>query len=121
MGGSSAVSNVVLQQLEMYAGSVRRISGADRYATAVNLSASTFAANSVSTVYLATGSAFPDGLSVGPVAGAKGAPLLLVPSSSLPDSVAAELKRLDPSQVVIIGGPSAVNEAVRAEVRALWP
>ncbi len=121
MGGSSAVSNVVLQQLETYAGSVRRISGADRYATAVNLSASTFAANSVSTVYLATGSAFPDGLSVGPVAGAKGAPLLLVPSSSLPDSVAAELKRLDPSQVVIIGGPSAVNEAVRAEVRALWP
>ena len=121
MGGSSAVSNVVLQQLEMYAGSVRRISGADRYATAVNLSASTFAANSVSTVYLATGSAFPDGLSVGPVAGAKGAPLLLVPSSSLPDSVAAELKRLDPSQVVIIGGPSAVNETVRAEVRALWP
>ncbi len=121
MGGSSAVSNAVLQQLEGYASNVRRISGADRYATAVNLSASTFGANSVRTVYLATGSAFPDGLSVGPVAGANRAPLLLVPSSSLPDSVAAELKRLDPSQVVIIGGPSAVNESVRTEVRALWP
>ena len=121
MGGPSAVSNAVLQQLESYAGSVRRISGADRYATAVNLSASTFADSTVSTVYLVTGSKFPDGLSVGPVAGAGGTPLLLVPSGSLPDVVAAELKRLDPTRVVIIGGPFAVNESVRTEVRALWP
>ncbi|HEV8054086.1 MAG TPA: cell wall-binding repeat-containing protein, partial [Candidatus Limnocylindrales bacterium] len=121
MGGTSMVSNAVLQQLGGYAGTVRRIAGADRYATAVNLSASTFAANSVNTVYLAAGSSFPDGLSAGPVAGARGAPLLLVPSGFLPDSVAVELKRLDPSQVIIVGGTAIVTETVRNQIRALWP
>ncbi|MBA2768864.1 MAG: cell wall-binding repeat-containing protein [Sporichthyaceae bacterium] len=121
MGGTSAVSTDVFERLKGYAASVRRMSGADRYATAVNLSASTFAANGVKTVYLATGSSFPDGLSAGPVAGTRGGPLLLVPSSFLPDSVASELRRLDPSQVVIVGGTSAVSESVRNQVRALWP
>jgi putative cell wall-binding protein len=111
----------VLQQLSAYATTVRRIAGADRYATAVNLSASIFAANSVGTVYVAAGSSFPDGLSAGPVAGIKGAPLLLVPSTFLPASVATELRRLDPSRVVIVGGTAIVRETVRDQIRALWP
>ena len=115
------MSNGVLEQLKGYGASVTRVAGADRYATAVSLSASTFAANSVSTVYVAAGSSFPDGLSTGPVAGLKGQPLLLVPSSSLPATVAAELKRLDPSSVVIVGGTTIVNETVRKQIRAIWP
>jgi len=121
MGGTSMVSDGVLQQLSAYATTVRRIAGADRYATAVNLSASIFAANSVGTVYVAAGSSFPDGLSAGPVAGIKGAPLLLVPSTFLPASVATELRRLDPSRVVIVGGTAIVRETVRDQIRALWP
>ncbi|MEO7296344.1 MAG: cell wall-binding repeat-containing protein, partial [Candidatus Limnocylindria bacterium] len=121
MGGTSVVSDAVLQQLKPYAASVRRVAGADRYATAVNLSATTFAANSVGTAYVAVGSAFPDGLAAGPVAGRTGSPLLLVMSDSLPPAVATELKRLDPSQVVIIGGTAVVSETVRDQIRALWP
>jgi putative cell wall-binding protein len=100
---------------------VRRIAGADRYATAVDLSASTFAANSVGTVYVASGTSFPDGLSAGPVAGRQGSPLLLVPSNFLPSSVAAELRRLDPKRVIIVGGSSVVNDTVRRQIVALWP
>ena len=108
-------------QLRAYAPTVRRVSGEDRYATAVSLSASTYAANSVGDVYVASGTAFPDGLSVGPLVGRRGVPLLLVPSDAVPASVAAELLRLDPSRVIIIGGTSVVSEAVRQQILALWP
>jgi len=120
MGGTGAVGDNVVGQLRAYAPSVQRIAGADRFSTAVALSAATFAANSVSNVYIATGGSYPDGLAAGPVAGANGAPLLLV-GNSLPASVAAELRRLDPANVLIIGGTGVVSETVRSQIRALWP
>jgi putative cell wall-binding protein len=70
---------------------------------------------------VATGASFPDGLSAGPIAGLRGGPLLLVPASWLPSVVATELKRLDPTTIVIVGGPSAVSDGVRTQIRALWP
>ena len=121
MGGTSMVSEAVLTQLRTHAGTVTRIAGADRYQTAVNLSASTFGANSIHTAFVAAGTSFPDGLSAGPVVGLYGSPLLLVPSNSLPTSVADELRRLDPARVIIIGGTAVVRETVRQQVRALWP
>ena len=121
MGGTGIVSDAVLNQLKAYAPTVRRVSGADRYATAVSLSASSYAANSVGDVYLASGTAFPDGLSVGPLVGRRGLPLLLVPPDALPASVAAELLRLDPTRIIIIGGTSVVSEALRQQILALWP
>jgi len=121
MGGSGVVSEAVVSQLRAYTSNVVRIAGGDRYATAVALSAATVVADGAATVYLATGSSFPDGLSAGPVAGLRAAPLLLVPASGLPASVANELVRLDPGTVVFVGGTGVISEALRAQVRALWP
>jgi putative cell wall-binding protein len=99
---------------------VTRVSGSDRYASSAALSAASFAANGPSTVYVATGKAFPDGLTAGPVAGKRKGPLLLVPGTSLPSSVAAELLRLNPTNIVIVGGPQAVTDTVRNAIRDLW-
>ena len=121
MGGPGAVTDAVVAQLQGYAGSIERIFGADRYATAVALSRATHGANSVSTVYLATGTAYPDGLSAGPVAGTQSAPLLLVRPNAVPAVVADELRRLDPTVVVFVGGSGAISDGVREAVRALWP
>jgi putative cell wall-binding protein len=121
MGGPGVVSDAIVAKLASYAPSVVRMAGQTRYSTAVALSAASFAANSVDTVYLATGAAFPDGLSAGPVAGLRGGPLLLVPTNSLPPEVAAELQRLDPTNVVFVGGPGVISDALRSQVRALWP
>lgn len=121
MGGPTVVTDAVVARLRAHASRVDRIAGADRYETAVSLSRAVHAANSVSTVYLATGNAYPDGLSAGPVAGGASAPLLLVQPTSLPAAVADELRRLDPATVVFVGGPSAISDAVRNAVRALWP
>ena len=121
MGGPGAITDAVVGQLRGYAGSVERVFGADRYATAVALSRATHGPDSVSTVYLATGTAYPDGLSSGPVAGTQSAPLLLVRPNALPAVVADELRRLDPTNIVFVGGSGAIGDGVREAVRALWP
>jgi len=121
MGGSGVVSDAVVAQLRAHAPDVQRVAGVDRYATAVALSEATYAANSVTHVYVATGKSFPDGLTVGPVAAWWKGPLLLVPGNQLPSGVAAELRRLDPTNVVIVGGSSVVTDGVRDAIRALWP
>jgi serine protease len=120
VGSAGAVSSGVATRLAEHA-SVSRIAGPDRYASAAALSTASFATNGPKTVYVATGDVFPDGLTAGPLAGMRNGPLLLVPRTSLPAVVATELRRLDPTNVVIVGGPMVVSDAVRDQIRALWP
>jgi putative cell wall-binding protein len=115
LGGGGAVSDGVLSKLRSYASTVIRWSGADRYATAATISARSFAPG-VKAVYLATADTFPDALSGGAVAGRVGGPILLVNRNSVPSATAAELARLKPAKIVILGGTSVVSESVRLGV-----
>jgi putative cell wall-binding protein len=104
----------VQRQLAAYTtGTVTRLAGADRYAAAAAVSANTVTAP-VTTVYLATGATFPDALAGAPLAGASGSPVLLVRRDTIPASVHAELTRLKPEKIVVLGGPGSVSDAVRA-------
>jgi len=116
LGGSSVVGAGVATALASYAGSVVRWSGPDRYATAAAISKSAFAPG-VPVAYIATGTTFPDALSGGAAAGRSGGPILLVKQGELPASTAAELARLKPSRIVILGGASAVSDAVASALR----
>lgn len=49
-----------------------------------------------------------------PLAVAAGAPLLLVPRDCLPDAVAAELDRVAPERLVVVGGEHAVPAGVES-------
>ncbi|MCL4078625.1 cell wall-binding repeat-containing protein [Coriobacteriia bacterium Es71-Z0120] len=95
----------------------RRLSGADRYATAVRISQSGFRTGS-DVVVVASGEGFPDALSAAGLAGAYDAPLLLVRKTALPDMVRQEIDRLGPSRVFVIGGPGAVSDAVVSALAA---
>lgn len=117
LGASGVVSNGVADSLAAFtAGSVQRLAGANRYATAAAISAATYAPGA-SVVYLATGANFPDALAGAAVAGSQGAPILLVTQDSIPAATAAELQRLHPSRVVILGSMGVVSEAVRILVQ----
>ena len=119
LGGVNAISADVAAQLQPYAATpIARRAGIDRYETAVQVSRATFAAN-VPRVFIATGANFPDGLAGGPAAAISGGPLLLVRPDSLPASVRDELARLNPARVTILGGTTAVNESVRAQITRL--
>lgn len=97
-----------------------RLFGADRYATAVEISKNSFP-DGTTAVFIATGTNFADALSAAPAAASVDAPLLLTRPSTLPPAVAAEITRLDPDTVYIAGGTGAVSTAVENAIRALDP
>ncbi|WP_432491195.1 cell wall-binding repeat-containing protein [Kineococcus gypseus] len=99
---------------------VQRFGGADRYATSA-LVAAEFAPADVERVFLASGEVFPDGLAAGAAAARFGAPLLLTRAGALPAAVEAELVRLSPPAVHVVGGPVRVGERVLERVRELLP
>lgn len=92
-----------------------RIAGSDRFATAAALSAAMFDPG-VPTVHIATGVAFPDALAAGPAAAFMGGPVLLVEPGRIPEATRSELQRLDADEIVVLGGASAVSDAVKDEL-----
>lgn len=98
---------------------VDRVAGADRYEVAVNISKQQYPTTSP-VVFVASGVTYPDALSAGPAAASSsGGALLLTTPDVLPPVVLAELTRLAPEQVFIVGGPNSVSPAVEAVISAL--
>ena len=96
---------------------VSRISGNNRYATAVEVSKKAFP-KGAPVAYVVSGAQFADALSVGPLAGTQG-PILLTERDSLPPVTVKELQRLKPKEIVIVGGPAAVSVAVENQLKKL--
>ena len=115
LGGTSVVSAGVQAALAGYtAGTVTRIAGSDRYATAAAISAAHFDPG-VSVVYIATGDNYPDALS-GAVAAALGpGPVLLVAGGTIPPAVVTS-KRLKPGRIVILGGVAVVSAGLQTKL-----
>ncbi|MFB2583007.1 cell wall-binding repeat-containing protein [Herbiconiux sp. P15] len=97
-----------------------RIAGADRYEVSVNTSKEGFP-DGADTVYVVSGEKFPDALSAAPAAATDDAPILLTTAASLPPVVLAELERLDPSSIVVVGGTSSVTPAVQTALEKVAP
>jgi putative cell wall-binding protein len=121
LGASGVVSSHVADQLRHYSSNVSRLSGDDRYATAVSVSRSTYGSAGADTVFVATGTKFPDGLAGGPTAAITPGPLLLVQPNALPSEVATELRRLDPGKVIVLGSSGVVSDAVVSAIDAALP
>ncbi|MCU1638879.1 MAG: LytC [Microbacteriaceae bacterium] len=99
---------------------VERLSGADRYEVAVAVSQRAFP-STAPVVYIATGANYPDALSAAPAAVKQGGPLLLTPVDGVPAIVRAEIERLNPTRVVVVGGPASVSPRAFAELERLAP
>jgi putative cell wall-binding protein len=107
-----------LQALATSAITVTRIGGSDRYAASAGITAASFPGTS-SVVYIATGGNFPDALSAAPAAAKQNAPLLLVEPTRIPTLVEAEIRRLQPSLIVVAGGSGSVSDAVYARLATM--
>ncbi len=103
---------------------VTRIAGDTRYETAVG--AATFGVEELgmswSELAIATGENYPDALSAGPAQGLKGSVMVLTPKLSLHAATAAAIEehRGDIWQVDWVGSTSAVCQAVRDAVEAIF-
>lgn len=93
-----------------------RISGVNRYATAVELSKEGW--DSADTVVLATGNNYADALAGVPLAKKHDAPLLLSQSSKLTAETYEEIKRLGAKTVYVVGGTGAISEAVVKQLKS---
>lgn len=74
-----------------------RVSGANRYETASEISKEFFSAGAEEVV-IASGEGFADALAAGPLAGALERPILLVQRDSIPASILGEINRLKPKK-----------------------
>ncbi len=99
---------------------VDRVQGDDRIITAVEMSKRGFP-EGANVLFVASGGDFPDALTASSAAAAQGASLLITGHTGLPAEAWQEARRLNPSRVVVLGGTSAVSEAVVNELRAALP
>ncbi len=99
---------------------VRVIVGSDRYDTAVLVSQAGFPQGAPAVV-ITRGDDFADALCGAPLAHAYGGPLLLTPASGLPGKVVAELERLHPSHVFLIGIGGASSPVLKQVMSFVGP
>ncbi|HET6873862.1 MAG TPA: cell wall-binding repeat-containing protein [Acidimicrobiales bacterium] len=125
VGGPAAVSNSVQTQLTNAGYQVSRVYGNDRYATASAIATvypSSFVGslNSTSgpTAIVATGTAFADALSGGPLSYRASFPMLLTDPASLSSSTSSALSSLGIKQVLLLGGTAAVSQNVQTQIAA---
>ncbi|WP_306232637.1 cell wall-binding repeat-containing protein [Agrococcus beijingensis] len=95
-----------------------RIDGDDRFETAVLASQQLPRGEAV---FLASGMSFPDALAAAPVAASEGAHLLLVRPEGIPQVALDEIRRLAPSEVVILGSEATLSATVATQAQQLSP
>ncbi|MDG5471581.1 cell wall-binding repeat-containing protein [Jeotgalibacillus sp. ET6] len=93
---------------------IDRLSGKDRYATAVEIAKAGWFEGDTSELVLATGTDFPDALAASPLAYHLEAPILLTRNNSIPDVVEEAIEYFDPDHITIVGGSYAVSDGVQS-------
>ncbi|PRR77170.1 N-acetylmuramoyl-L-alanine amidase LytC precursor [Clostridium liquoris] len=97
---------------------VTRLSGRDRYATSVAISRNEIEGNS-EYVLVVNGEIFADALCAAPLASKYNAPILLTSSKALSEETKDEIRRLNPSNVIIIGKEGAVSKDIENEIKSI--
>ncbi|NQX35222.1 cell wall-binding repeat-containing protein [Herbiconiux sp. VKM Ac-2851] len=101
---------------------VHRIGGDDRFAVSAAISANTFGAvTSVPVAYVVSGENFADALSASALAGMRSGPVLLTRKDALPEAVRAELARVHPMKIIVLGGTASISEATFGQILPLAP
>ncbi|MGB5951670.1 MAG: cell wall-binding repeat-containing protein [Ornithinimicrobium sp.] len=113
LGGPKAISEEVYQEL----GASERIWGPNRFQTAAEIS-KRFTA-SPKRVFVANGLAWPDALAGSVVAGSQGSPVLITRPGSVPGAIRERLESLQPEQIVVLGGETAVQSQIELELATL--
>jgi putative cell wall-binding protein len=119
-GGTEISQNLRLATV----GTINRIQGSDRFATARLIATSTdlgtaFGDLKTKTVVIARGDNFPDALAASYLAGRNGVPIFLTNTASVPNDTVQALKYHGVTNVVLVGGTTAISTGVEAFLDAL--
>lgn len=124
---TTVLPGVVIEQESAYVQvappilSSERVASSDRFATSVAASQRAFPDGTVGVpvAYIASGIDFPDALSAGAAAAKLHGTLLLTMPGALDTRVAAELVRLHPARIVVVGGTNALSDQIVTDLKAL--
>ena len=96
---------------------ITELTGSDRYETAVKISKEGWK-NGADKVVIINEDVSIDGIISTPLATTYNAPILLVEKNNVPDSVKAELKRLNPKDVIIIGDENSISKTSANQIKS---
>lgn len=127
VGGPASVSGNVRTRLQaiVRSGTVARLSGTDRFATAAAVAARVKNAVTAAggtfenTAFIVSGTGFADALSASALAAKRAWPILLATRDTLPRATERALTSLGITKVVIVGGPRSVGSAVESRLVSL--
>lgn len=112
VGGKKSVSLYVEKELKNI-GSTSRISGKDRYETAVlNAEKVIRQFGNKGKVIIADGNNYPDAISIAPYAANQGIPILLANGNELSENQKDILKKYDIKEAIIVGGNMSVGRKI---------
>lgn len=100
-------------------GDFTRLAGDSRYDTMTQIASTGFTDGSCETAILATGEKFADALAASSLAGVYDAPVILSESNRLSSQAKSELSRLGVKTLYVLGGESAISEAVTQEIEGM--
>lgn len=118
VGGKSTVSPEVEQELKNLGYNVERVSGKDRYQTAVEVGKRVIEkAGNKHKIVLASGVNLVDALAGNSISAKENIPILLTKVERLENSTREAIKKWDVKEVVIVGGRSSVSSSVEQELK----
>lgn len=115
LGGSAAISEDVVEAISDLGPFATRISGPDRYSTAAQVARAVYVyggSDATAPIYLASGTNFPDGLAVAPLAADQGGVVLLTQGVTMAAPTQSYLQDndADRTRTVAVGGAAATAE-----------
>ncbi|NLC51268.1 MAG: cell wall-binding repeat-containing protein, partial [Firmicutes bacterium] len=120
LGGEGAVSGAVVKELEDLGLEVKRVSGKDRYETAVKIAEETAGlTDTADFAFIVNGAATADSLAAGAAAFVNVAPILQVRKDSIPAVTEKAISDLEVSRLYIVGGEGVVSKAVAEDLEDL--
>lgn len=99
---------------------IKTLQGDSRFETAAKVSQEGWK-NGAKTVILTNGNSVVDGVTATPLSAVNDAPILLVEKDNIPQPTKDELKRLNPTNLIIIGGEGVVSNKVISDLKTLLP
>jgi putative cell wall-binding protein len=109
VGGTGVIGAGVEDQLRSLEISIDRIGGSDRYDTSRKVAEKMGVTNGI---IVATGTDFPDALSIAPIAGIKSLPILLSPRYSMNPNIREFVESINTPVSYIVGGTGAISISV---------
>lgn len=120
IGGENAISSKLEQEIKTtFNVETKRISGQDRYQTAIKIAEELGNREEIKTAYMVSGSGEADALSVASKAGEEKQPIILVKKDGITEESYTWLTERKLENAYFIGGPNAINDSAIAKMNEI--